>query len=171
MNINGAMFLFITNMTFSNMFSVINVFCMELPIFLREHFNGMYRTDTYFLAKQIAELPVVLLAPAIFLGIMYYMVGLNAEFVKFAIALAIIELMVQVVISFGKIVILFPDCSLQLLCAGYMISCLANSLEMALGLGPPLLIPLMLFGGLFLNNGSIPVYLVWIKYVSWFYFA
>ena len=103
MNINGAMFLFITNMTFSNMFSVINVFCMELPIFLREHFNGMYRTDTYFLAKQIAELPVVLLAPAIFLGIMYYMVGLNAEFVKFAMALAIIELMVQVVISFGKL--------------------------------------------------------------------
>ena len=103
MNINGAMFLLITNMTFSNMFSVINVFCMELPIFLREHFNGMYRTDTYFLAKQIAELPVVLFAPAIFLGILYYMVGLNAEFVKFAMALAIIELMVQVVISFGKL--------------------------------------------------------------------
>ena len=53
MNMNGAIFLFITNMTFSNMFAVVNVFCGELPIFLREHFNGMYRTDTYFLSKQV----------------------------------------------------------------------------------------------------------------------
>ncbi|CAG0919855.1 unnamed protein product, partial [Notodromas monacha] len=27
------------------------VFCQELPIFLREHFNGMYRVDVYFLSK------------------------------------------------------------------------------------------------------------------------
>jgi len=47
MNINGALFLILTNMTFQNMFAVINVFCAELPIFLREHFNGMYRTDVY----------------------------------------------------------------------------------------------------------------------------
>lgn len=43
MNINGALFLILTNMTFQNMFGVVNVFCVELPIFLREHFNGMYR--------------------------------------------------------------------------------------------------------------------------------
>merc|ERR1719481_1623569 len=66
----------------------------------------------------------------------------------------IMELMTQVVVSFG-----------------YFISCSANSVEMALGLGPPLLIPLMLFGGLFLNNGSVPVYFIWLKYISWFYYA
>ena len=43
-NINGALFLMLTQMSFGNMFSVVNVFCLELPIFLREHFNGMYRT-------------------------------------------------------------------------------------------------------------------------------
>ena len=53
MSINGAIFLFITSSTFSNMFAVINVICAELPIFLREHHNGMYRTDTYFLTKQV----------------------------------------------------------------------------------------------------------------------
>lgn len=102
MSINGALFLFITNMTFQNMFAVINVFCMELPIFLREHFNGMYRTDTYFICKQLAELPIFLMTPVIFLGIMYYMVGLNAAFIKFATAILIMELLVQVVVSFGK---------------------------------------------------------------------
>jgi hypothetical protein len=32
--------------------SHFQVFCMELPIFLREHFNGMYRTDVYFIRDQ-----------------------------------------------------------------------------------------------------------------------
>merc|ERR1712037_267213 len=148
-NINGALFLMLTNMTFSNMFSVVNVFCAELPIFLREHFNGMYRTDTYFICRQLAELPIFLFLPLVFLAIIYYMVGLNAPFVKFAITVAIIELMTQAVASFG-----------------YLISCIANSIDMALGLGPPFLIPLMLFGGLFLNNGSTPVYFIWAKYLS-----
>ena len=89
-------------MTFSNMFAVINVFCLELPIFLREHFNGMYRTDTYFLCRQLAEVPIFLFMPLVFLGIIYYMIGLSAPFYKFAITLAIIELMTQTVASFGK---------------------------------------------------------------------
>ena len=102
MNINGVLFLLITNMTFSNMFAVINVFCLELPIFLREHFNGMYRTDTYFICRQLAELPIFLLLPLVFLAVIYYMVGLNAPFAKFATTLAIIELMTQAVASFGN---------------------------------------------------------------------
>lgn len=99
---NGAIFLFITNMTFSNMFAVINVICMELPIFLREHFNGMYRTDVYFLTKQLAELPLFLITPVIFIGIMYFMIGLNPAFERFAIACGILELLTQVVVSFGE---------------------------------------------------------------------
>ena len=75
-SINGALFLIITNMTFSNMFAVINVITMELPIFLREHFNGMYRTDVYFITKQLAELPLFVLTPLLFVGILYYMVSL-----------------------------------------------------------------------------------------------
>ena len=73
-SINGALFLIITNMTFSNMFAVINVFTLEVPIFLREHFNGMYRTDVYFLTKQLAELPIFFITPLFFLGILYFMV-------------------------------------------------------------------------------------------------
>ena len=169
MNINGVLFLLITNMTFSNMFAVINVFCLELPIFLREHFNGMYRTDTYFICRQLAELPIFLLLPLVFLAVIYYMVGLNAPFAKFATTLAIIELMTQAVASFGNPSSLY--CHVLSSSSGYLISCIANSIDMALGLGPPFLIPLMLFGGLFLNNGSTPVYFIWAKYLSWFYYT
>ena len=48
---------------------------------------------------------------------------------------------------------------------------MASSVEMALAVGPTILIPLMLFGGLFLNNSTIPVYLEWMKYLSWFMYS
>ena len=102
MSINGALFLIITNMTFANMFAVINVICMELPIFLREHFNGMYRTDVYFITKQLAELPVFLMTPVIFVGIIYFMVGLNSEVERFFITIGIAEVQTQAVVSFGE---------------------------------------------------------------------
>ena len=36
--------------------------------------------------------------------------------------------------------------------AGYLISCVSTSMSMALSIGPPLIIPFLLFGGFFLNN-------------------
>ena len=39
---------------------------------------------------------------------------------------------------------------------------------MALAMGPPLIIPFLLFGGFFLKNGSVPVYFQWLRYLSWF---
>ena len=79
-------------MTFNNMFPIINSVCLELPIFLREHFNGMYRVDVYFITKQLAELPVFFITPLIFVGIIYYMVGLNHHLDRFFITLGIAEL-------------------------------------------------------------------------------
>jgi hypothetical protein len=73
MNINGALFILISNMHTLNALGVITVklglnfssndfynffsqtFCVELPIFLREHNNGMYRVDIYFVSKMLAE--------------------------------------------------------------------------------------------------------------------
>ena len=83
-------------MTFSNMFPVVNVICMELPIFLREHFNGMYRADVYFITKQLAELPVFLLTPVLFMSIYYYMVGFYADVYNFITCVITIILVSQV---------------------------------------------------------------------------
>ncbi|CAH0555331.1 unnamed protein product [Brassicogethes aeneus] len=151
MNINGVLFIFLTNMTFQNVFAVINVFCSELPIFLRENRNGMYRTDVYFLSKTLAETPIFVFMPMIFTSICYYMIGLNGEISRFFLACAIVTLVANVSTSFG-----------------YLISCAASSVSMALSIGPPLIIPFLLFGGFFLNINSIPVYFTWISYLSWF---
>ena len=77
------------------------MFCNEIPTFLREHFAGMYRTDVYFLAKQLAELPLFLLTPAIFMSIYYYMVNFNNDWDRFLMAILINVLVVQCSISMG----------------------------------------------------------------------
>ncbi|XP_014478933.1 PREDICTED: ABC transporter G family member 3-like [Dinoponera quadriceps] len=151
MNINGALFIFLTNMTFQNVFAVINVFCAELPIFLREHRNGMYRTDVYFICKTLAEAPVFLAVPLIFTVVVYPMVGLYPDVKHFLIAAGTVALVANVSTSFG-----------------YLISCVSNGVSMALSIGPPVIIPFMLFGGFFLNTASIPSYFVWFSYLSWF---
>ncbi|VEN52172.1 unnamed protein product [Callosobruchus maculatus] len=151
MNINGALFLFLTNMTFQNVFAVIHVFSSELPVFLRENKNGMYRTDVYFLSKVIAETPLFIVLPVLFTSICYYMIGLNPSWVRFFIACGIVTLVANVSTSFG-----------------YMVSCLSGKTSLALSLGSPLIIPFLLFGGFFLNVNSIPVYFEWVSYFSWF---
>lgn len=151
MNINGALFLFLTNMTFQNVFSVINVFCGELPVFLRESRSQLYRPDTFFLGKTIAELPLFLLVPVIFTSIVYPMVGLLPGLDHYLVAVGIVTLVANTATSFG-----------------YMISCASKTTTMALALGPPIIIPFLLFGGFFLNSASVPFYFEWLSYLSWF---
>ena len=69
---------------------------MELGIFMREHFNGMYRADTYYLAKQIAELPVNFQSPTAFIAIFYWMVGMNPDASRFLVCIIIVLLQSQV---------------------------------------------------------------------------
>ncbi|XP_076756288.1 protein white isoform X1 [Xylocopa sonorina] len=151
MNINGALFIFLTNMTFQNVFAVINVFCAELPIFLREHRNGMYRTDVYFLCKTLAEAPIFVAVPLLFTIIVYPMIGLYPGIDHFFVTAGIVALIANVSTSFG-----------------YLISCISNNLSMALSIGPPVIIPFLLFGGFFLNTASVPFYFEWFSYLSWF---
>lgn len=42
---------------------------------------------------------------------------------------------------------------------------------MASALSAPLIIPMLLFGGFFLNNGTVPVYFEWLSHISWFMYG
>ncbi|CAG0919858.1 unnamed protein product [Notodromas monacha] len=110
-NVNGVIFLLLTNMSFSNMFAVVN------------H------------PKILAELPLFVVLPIVFSSIEYWMIGLNPDFGRFLIHVLVVVLVANIACSFG-----------------YMISTLASSVGAALSIAPPILIPLMLFGGFFLNT-------------------
>nr|CAD7460512.1 unnamed protein product [Timema tahoe] len=132
----------------------LEVFCAELSVFKREHFNGMYRTDVYFLCKTIAEIPVFIAIPVIFISTSYYMIGLNPGSERFMMAVIIFTLVSNVATSFS-----------------YFISCVSSNVDMALTIGPVVIIPFLLFGGFFLNNSSVPIYFKWLSYLSWFKYA
>ncbi|CAL8086724.1 unnamed protein product [Orchesella dallaii] len=102
-NITGYIFIVITFSIFNSIFPVANVFWCEIPVLTREHFNGTYRADAYFLAKTIAELPIYLFLPAIFTSISYWMVGLHSDLDRFFRAVGISILVGNVGSSFGKI--------------------------------------------------------------------
>ncbi|XP_020900669.1 protein white isoform X3 [Exaiptasia diaphana] len=150
-NLSGAIFFLVTSVSFSSLQGVIFVFPAELPVFLRDHKNGMYRTDVYFLSKTFAEVPIFILSPLVLTAIAYWMIGLRPEFLPFVYAFCILTLLTNVALSYG-----------------YIISGLAPTVEGASSLGAPLMLPLMLFGGFFLKDSTVPDYFLWIKYISWF---
>ena len=115
----------------------------------REHFNGMYRTDAFFFAKQVVEMPLYILEATIMFSLIYWIANLNPEAERFFVALGIIILVLQVVFSLG-----------------YFLSCTLPTVDIALAIAPVLIIPMMLFGGFYLNSSSVVVWLAWIKYVS-----
>lgn len=81
----GLFFFFCTNMVFSPMFGVLMTFLNERAVFLREYSNKTYGVLPYYFAKIFVELPFLLLVPVMFASIVYFGVGLTAEFGKFCI--------------------------------------------------------------------------------------
>ncbi|PVD37704.1 hypothetical protein C0Q70_00304 [Pomacea canaliculata] len=126
----------------------------EVAIFLREYGSGLYRVDVYFLSKILAELPTFVVIPLLFITVDYWMIGLYQTGEAYIIAGAVFVLVANVAVSFG-----------------YVISTVSPNVNVGLALAPPLMIPLILFGGFFLNDDSIPVYFIWLKYLSWFKYA
>ncbi|XP_077869251.1 ATP-binding cassette sub-family G member 4-like [Saccoglossus kowalevskii] len=54
-NITGCLFFVMAAVSNDSFFPVVQLVPKEWPIVLREHFNGMYRIDVYFIAKWMTE--------------------------------------------------------------------------------------------------------------------
>lgn len=79
----------------------LQTFTAETDIFLREHLNGMYRTDVYFLSKMIAELLIFVVFPFFAFLIPYFPVGLNPSAERFFTSAGILILVANSAASFG----------------------------------------------------------------------
>lgn len=149
MNINGGLFVSLTNQSFSNVFAVVGVFPFIIPIWRIEHYMGLYKMPLAFIATNLAEIPVLLLLPLAWTGVTYFMFGFAPTVGQFFMQYFIIELVTQCAISFG-----------------YMLSSFSEDQQIINAISAPLLIPLLLFGGFYLNADSIPVYFIWLKYLN-----
>ncbi len=68
---------------------------------LREHNNGLYRTEAYFLAKQVADVPLYVATPVLFIAIFYYLINMYPPFENFLVAVFITILNVQAAVALG----------------------------------------------------------------------
>lgn len=76
-----------------HMMATIVIFQGERPVFLREQANKMYSVTSYYFAKIMADLPVLLLNPMIFTLIVYFGIGMTIEASKFFIFYATLMLL------------------------------------------------------------------------------
>jgi len=153
-NINGAIFSLVCSFSFTYLFLVVFAFPRMQVVLRREYYDGLYKLGTAFMAEIIAGIPFLLAMPFFFVGIQYCMVGMAP--------------------GWSAYFSVYLTCILIALSAtgyGYMISALAPTVEAANALAPPLMVPLLLFGGFFLQSDSVPPYFIWLKYISWFYYG
>ncbi|CAF3372903.1 unnamed protein product [Rotaria sp. Silwood2] len=128
-------------------------FPFERAIIEKERASGSYRLSSYFVAKSLAEAPLKLVLPTLFLIIAYWMANINSNFGIFLAILVFQLLSILVAESLGL-----------LLGAAF------KNLQHAITVATVLLIGLMLVGGFFVRN--LPHWLgVWGKWLSFFKYS
>ncbi|BFY98580.1 hypothetical protein BsWGS_01620 [Bradybaena similaris] len=153
-DINGGLFIIVTNISFTNMFAVLTSFPEEMGIAMREYGSALYRIDSYFFTKTISELPLFCMVTVLFVSVTYWMMGLNDTFEAFMVACAISLFAGVVSVNIG-----------------YLLSVITGDTTLALSVASPVIIPFMIFGGPFMNGDSTPDYFVWMDAISWFKYS
>ncbi|KAE9311580.1 Protein white [Phytophthora fragariae] len=148
-NFTGGFFFLVVNQTFGSANPVFISVPMELPIIIREYKAGLYHLFSWYLSKNMSEIPMQILLPIVFFVPAYLLIGIGHGFGVF--------------IYMQIIMILVNSCAVGL---GYMVSCLVRRVDIAPIVGVVIILPFLLFGGLLINSDDCPDYFVWIQYVS-----
>lgn len=135
--------------------SSLGLFANERILFMRERANGYYSTFTYFSSKVLFDiLPLRLVPPLLFGGIVYGLVGLVptvAAFWKFMLTLVLFNL------STASVILL-----LSIAFESTSVASLVGTLVMLFNL---------LFTGLLINRDTVTPVLQWLHTVSFFHAA
>ncbi|OWZ01492.1 ABC transporter [Phytophthora megakarya] len=148
-NFTGGFFFLVVNQTFGSANPIFISVPMELPIIIREYRAGLYALFSWYLSKNMSEIPMQILLPIVFFVPAYLLMGIGHGF--------------DVFIYQQIIMILVNSCAVGL---GYMVSCLVRRVDIAPIIGMIIILPFMLFGGLLINSDDCPKYFIWIQYVS-----
>ena len=127
----------------------IRAFPKEKAIITREIGSKLYKTLPYFLAKAIAEIPLIGALSALFSGIVYSLTGLQATRPKFQNFLGIVSLH-----------------TLASEAVGLLIGSISPNSDVALALFPPLVVLNIIFDGKNIAEENIPKLLRWLPKVG-----
>ncbi|XP_053681608.1 protein scarlet [Sabethes cyaneus] len=152
--IQGILFIFVSENTFSPMYSVLSVFPETFPLFMRETKSGLYRTSQYYVANMLAMLPGLVLEPLVFVVIAYWLAALRPSVMAFFVTVIASMLVMNVSTA-----------------CGCFFSAAFNSLPLAMAYLVPFDYILMITSGVFIQLGSMPVAISWMPYISWMMYA
>ena len=146
---NGGLFISSFSQVLLPIIGTLAIFSTETPVVMREISSGYYSPFGYYFSKIAIEIPFQILTTLISCSIIYFLSHFQRKVKKYLKFVGVIEL--------GAL------CGLSI---GLSIATVAKDVTLALQIAPFLLIPLILFSGLFINNDSIPPYFTWIQYIS-----
>jgi hypothetical protein len=150
---SSFIFFLMTFWPFQTLMGGLLSFPFERTVIDKERASGSYRLSAYFVAKSLAEAPLKLVLPTLFLIIAYWMARINDSFAIFLGILVFQLLSIIVAESFG----LFLGASFRNLHHAIICAIIA-------------LISLMLVGGFFIQR--LPNWIgVWAKWLSFFKYS
>ncbi|XP_024867190.1 protein scarlet isoform X1 [Temnothorax curvispinosus] len=148
--VDGVIYLLVCENAFFPMYATLALIPQELPLLLREYKAGMYSVHLYYLARMISLVPGLLMEPMLFTVIMYWLAGLRPAMDALGLTILVVIFTMNVSTACG---------------------CFFSSVYQSVPLAMAYLVPfdyvLMITMGPFIKLGSLPVYVRWIRYVSW----
>lgn len=139
----------IANMAMSAMFSavqpIILTFPIERPVFLREYSSGLYSIIPYVISKTLMEMTLNFIFTFLMMFITYWIIDLNGNFF-----ILVLIFWLQGIV--GSSLALF-------------LGSISSNVKTAVQMTPLLLVPQILFAGVFLRIELIPSWLRWAQYL------
>ncbi|KAI3996033.1 hypothetical protein MKX01_037530 [Papaver californicum] len=154
-NIEDQMgFMFSSDMYWSiyPMFNAILTFPQERAMLIKEQSSRMYRLLSYFIARNVADLPMELALPSVFVTITYWIVGLKPTVGSFLVTLVV--MLCNVLVSQGL---------------GLAIGSAIMNLRFGVVFGGIVGQAFLLACGFYIRN--VPSLVAWIKYLSHNYYV
>ena len=145
----GVLFMVTMNLIFLNVMSALAIFPPERAVFLMEMTNDSYSAFLYYLSKIVAEFPLLMIFPTLYMIIIYWSLDLASGATPFFTAWFIAWCVSYCGNAFGMFAAsLFPKP------------------EIAMAITPVMLMPLFIVGGLFANTDRLEPGFVWLNAVS-----
>lgn len=120
------------NCGFSYVFSSVNLFNFERPVFIRERLSNTYGTSSYFMGRLAAVQPIEILTVFLFIVVAYFPCNLDNSAGVFFLSLLSMEL-----------------CAFMSSGFGLLLSTIFSDAGVVMALVPVLIIPFLLVGGFF----------------------
>ncbi|KAI3882054.1 hypothetical protein MKX03_006264 [Papaver bracteatum] len=133
------------------MFTAILTFPQERMMLIKEQSSRMYRLSSYFIARNVADLPMELALPSIYVTITYWMIGLKPTVGSFLVTLVV--MLYNVLVSQGL---------------GLAIGSAIMNPRIGTVFGGIVGQAFLLASGFYIRN--VPSFVAWIKYLSHNYY-